>query len=183
MRVDITRHGIPVQALAMPVVLELRASTLVRYHKYRHDVFVVPGEQGKLHPGVRVAKVHFHWPLVQNLWRLSISDPAPGPGLPNSGDTCAAQTVPPNPEKALHRLYGIQVLCSQGNRSFRGCGQVMSIDALGRRRPVRDFYGDVAEPSTVWDDCDENAWFHRSGKGYWYCAKCLKIVQGKSRLQ
>ena len=49
MRADITRHAKDakkagmncVGAFAMPVVLEMKACTLVRYHKSRRDVFVL----------------------------------------------------------------------------------------------------------------------------------------------
>ena len=118
MRADITRHGNPIRAFAMPVVLEMKACTLVRYHKHSKSVFVVPGEVDKLHPGVRIAKVHFRWSLVQNFWRLSFSDP----------------------ERELQNRYGKEVLCGQGNPTFSGCGQVMSSDG----RAVRDTEGNVA---------------------------------------
>lgn len=118
MRADSSRHGTPIRAFAMPVVLEMKACTLVRYHKNSKSVFVVPGETGKLHPGVRIAKVHFKWSLVQNFWRLGLSDP----------------------ERQLHAFYGVECLCGQGNPGFNGCGKVMTPDG----RSVRDDNGRVA---------------------------------------
>jgi len=53
-------------------VLELEASMakLVRYHRHRDDVFVLPGIEGQYLPGLRVKAIHWNRRFIRNYMAL-----------------------------------------------------------------------------------------------------------------
>ena len=112
------RIGFRLHMSSLPVVLEMRATNLVRYHKNRHDVFVCPGKEGSRHPGVRIARAHFNWRLVTQFHDL--------------GSPLKIQIMD---------AYGFECQCGQGNPSFQCCGKLsVSPWADGWQRSKKGYY-------------------------------------------
>jgi hypothetical protein len=83
----------------MPVVLELKAVGLRRFHMHRKDVQVVPGTLGCFVTGVRVTKVHLNKRFFTNFWRLAqMPSPVALSGVCGSGSesftTCGCPLTP-----------------------------------------------------------------------------------------
>ena len=57
------------RACSMPIVLEMDAINVQRYHGHRTDLGVTRGAPGQLIPGVWIKKVHVNWRLVENFWK------------------------------------------------------------------------------------------------------------------
>ncbi len=81
----------------MPVVVELRAVGLKRYHPHLKDVQVVPGTPGFFVTGVRVTRVHINQRLFVNFQKL----------------TQMAQMGSP---------VALSGVCGSGSKSFTTCG-------------------------------------------------------------
>ena len=56
------------RASSMPIVLEMDAINVQRYHRHRSDLGVTSGPPGKVIAGVRIKKVHVNWRLVEKFW-------------------------------------------------------------------------------------------------------------------
>ena len=56
------------RACSMPIVLEMDAIRVQRYHRHRRDLGVTRGVPGKVIAGVWIKKVHVNWRLVEQFW-------------------------------------------------------------------------------------------------------------------
>ena len=56
------------RACSMPIVLEMDAINVQRYHRHRRDLGVTSGVPGEVIAGVWIKKVHVNWRLVENFW-------------------------------------------------------------------------------------------------------------------
>ena len=61
-------HNGRLRASSMPIVLEMDAINVQRYHRHRIDLGVTSGLPGKVIAGVRIKKVHVNWRLVETFW-------------------------------------------------------------------------------------------------------------------
>jgi hypothetical protein len=93
----------------MPVVVELRAVGLKRYHPHLKDLQVVPGTPGFFVTGVKVTRVHINQRLFVNFQKLT--------QMKQKGSPVA--------------LSGV---CGSGSESFTTCGCTLTEEFLSRRR-------------------------------------------------
>ena len=85
------------QLAGCPVVVELAAAHLVKYHPRRDDLHVMPGEPGQVMQGVQLLRIHVNQRYFKNFCETMVRGTIPGEacgGGSPSWTTCGKHIAP-----------------------------------------------------------------------------------------